>query len=79
MQIKMGKNCEKNFWAYYQSLQVAVYPRLNFVKEIVEKTGVTGQTARNWCLGVTIPRKDSQKEILSQITGIPKQQLFNGL
>lgn len=61
---------------YYDSLPPRVSPKTDFVKEICQKCGVAALTVRNWISGFYVPESQANREIISQVTGIPEDELF---
>lgn len=75
-----NKNEEKNqkmtLLDYYENLPKSSYPKKDFIQRIMSECDVSFTTARNWTKGHTRPIVDWQIEKLSEITGIPKEQLW---
>lgn len=61
---------------YYENLPKSSYPKKDFIQRIMSECDVSFTTARNWTKGHTRPIVDWQIEKLSEITGIPKEQLW---
>lgn len=61
---------------YYENLPKSSYPKKDFIQRIMTECDVSFTTARNWTKGNTRPMVDWQIEKLSEITGIPKEQLW---
>lgn len=61
---------------YYNGLPEANYPKTEFVNQIVQKCNVSSATAHNWIHGKTKPLDQKHVEMLSEITGIPKEMLW---
>jgi hypothetical protein len=62
---------------YYQALGKPTYPKKEFIKNIATKCDVDHSTVRNWISGRGKPMFPEHKNYLSQITGIPVEQLWN--
>lgn len=62
--------------SYYHSLETPKFPRKEFVKEAAAQCGVEEATIRNWIRGSSKPAEARHYDVLSEITGIPKEQLF---
>lgn len=62
---------------YYHSLPVAIYPKTGLIREITIRCNVSQNTARNWIFGACRPANEHHLDILSEITGIDKTNLFN--
>lgn len=61
---------------YYEGLEIATYPKTEFVNRIAFLTGATTSTVRNWIKGRTKPDKPEHIQILSEQTGIPVEELW---
>lgn len=61
---------------YYENLPKSSYPKKDFIQRIMSECDVSFTTARNWTKGHTRPMVDWQIKKLSEITGIPKEQLW---
>lgn len=61
---------------YYQSLPLRNAPRYNFLTEVAKRCKVTEQTVRNWVLYGVKPQQQVHIEILSEMTGIKKENLW---
>lgn len=61
---------------YYENLPKSSYPKKDFVQKVMNECDVSFTTARNWIKGNTRPMVDWQVDKLSEITGIPKEQLW---
>ena len=61
---------------YYENLPKSSYPKKDFIQRIMTECDVSFTTARNWTKGHTRPMVEWQIEKLSEITGIPKEQLW---
>lgn len=59
---------------YYQS--IPKYPKQDFIKEICKRCDVNENTVRNWLAGRNLPQKASYLRTLSEMTGIPEENLF---
>lgn len=68
-----GKN-EITFAGYYES--IPTYPKRNFIKEVCKRCEVSRQTVENWATGRSKPQKRSHYIILSELTGIAPEKLF---
>ena len=75
-----NKNEEKSqnltLLGYYENLPKSSYPKKEFIQRIMTECDVSFTTARNWTKGNTRPITEWQIEKLSEITGIPKEQLW---
>lgn len=62
---------------YYESLpKRPVPPRAKLIKEIASRCGVDYITVRNWVHGLTTPANPENIPIISEITGIREEDLF---
>lgn len=61
---------------YYENLPKSSYPKKDFIQKVMNECDVSFTTARNWTKGNTRPMVDWQVDKLSEITGIPKEQLW---
>jgi hypothetical protein len=61
---------------YYDSLPKLSAPKTNFVREVANKCNVVEATVRLWIKGDTKPSDEKHLKILSEITGIPTNKLF---
>ena len=62
---------------YYNGLKRPTSPKSEFIKNIAETCGVNQLTVRNWIQGRNQPSNPEHKVFLSEITGIPVEQLWN--
>lgn len=63
--------------SYYKNLPDARHPKSELINEIAMKCGVTLATARNWILYGIRPGKPEYIQIISEITSIPAENLWN--
>lgn len=61
---------------YYKRLPTPLHPKQAFVKEVAERCRVTETTVRNWIMYSKRPDNPEHIKILSEITGIPEDQLW---
>lgn len=62
---------------YYESLEIPVYTKkTEFINKVSERCEVSESTARNWVANRVRPQKPSYMRILSELTGIPEEDLF---
>ncbi|MDE5877557.1 MAG: hypothetical protein K2H47_08720 [Muribaculaceae bacterium] len=59
---------------YYKNSPV--FSRRIFIAEICKRCGITVRTAHNWITGKIKPQKQDHYLILSEITGIAPEKLF---
>lgn len=64
---------------YYDLLpqKQTISPKNDFLMKVANKCGVTFGAVRNWIYYGQNVRKESHKNVLSELTGIPKDQLFD--
>lgn len=60
----------------YENLPKVTYPKTEWVHECANFVGVSVPTIRGWVMGRSKPQKEEYLELLSQFTGIPKDELF---
>lgn len=74
----LGKNGQiMTLKGYYLNLPDATYPKTAFINEVMKRTGVSFTTARNWVIYGMKPNKPEHVSILSEITGISPDDLWN--
>ncbi len=61
---------------YYEGLPKSTYPKKDFVAKIMKECDVSFTTARNWIKGHTRPLEEEHVNKLSEMTGIPKERLW---
>ncbi|MCD8282057.1 MAG: hypothetical protein LUC22_02250 [Prevotella sp.] len=72
------KNYAKmNLADYYKSLRGEKPPKKSFVEMVASRCGVTEMTVRNWILYGTHPSQPEYENILSELTGIPVEDLWS--
>lgn len=77
-QEHLGENLPKmTLRGYYDSLPNSSHPKTEFVNEVASKTGVSTATVRNWISYGMKPNNPKHCEILSEITGIPVDNLWD--
>ena len=62
--------------SYYRGLPKATYPKSSFIALVASKCEVTHITVRNWIKYGMRPNNPAHIKILSEITGIPEEELF---
>ena len=62
---------------YYKSLPEPTYPKKDFIQEIALKCNVTLVTANNWVKYGIRPSNPEHVRILSEITGISPENLWD--
>ena len=78
MANKINEKQEKmTLKGYYRNLPEAVHPKTDFITRIQSECGVSFTTARNWVMGVTRPFNPDHVQKLSEMTGIPADELWN--
>ncbi len=63
---------------YYLGLPDAIHPKTDFITKIMSECNVSFTTARNWVMGVTKPFNQSHVKKLSELSGIPEDELWQG-
>lgn len=61
---------------YYYSLPESTHPKTEFINKIAQRTGVSFTAARNWVIYGMKPNKPEHVSILSEMTGIPSEELW---
>lgn len=61
---------------YYQSLERPEPPKTSFVRDVAAKCGVDTYTVRLWIKGVNRPLNKEHVKILSIVTGIEEEKLW---
>ncbi len=61
---------------YYDGIPAFNTPKKEFIDEICKRCEVNENTARNWVANRVRPQKKSHYRILSELTGIPEENLF---
>ena len=69
-----GKEKIMTFSDYYEN--IPSFPKKTFIDEVCKRCEVNENTVRNWVFNRSKPQKVSHYSILSEITGIPAEQLF---
>lgn len=73
----MRKNKEKmTLRDYYECLPDASCPKTDFINKVTSKTGVTSSTVRNWIFYGMKPANENHIMALTDITGIPENELW---
>lgn len=62
---------------YFESLPKRETPRKTLIDNIINECGVTSQTARNWCIYGIKPKDFRHVRILSRLTGIREEELWD--
>lgn len=73
---KAEKSQNLTLKGYYESLPSSSYPKKDFVMRVMQECNVSFTTAHNWIKGNTKPKTKIKLQKLSEITGIPKEQLW---
>jgi hypothetical protein len=61
---------------HYKGLQREIPPKKKFIAEASTRCGVEPVTVESWINGRSKPSKPEYFDILSEMTGIPQDQLF---
>lgn len=73
---KVEKPKKMTLPGYYENLPKASFPKKDFVAKIMRECDVSFATAKNWVKGITRPKEKCSEEILSKISGIPQEKLW---
>ena len=65
-----------NLQEFYKNIPAPTAPKAEFIKRVAEELEVSEPTVRGWVNGRFKPRHPSLYRGLSEITGIPEDQLF---
>lgn len=71
------KSSKMTLRGYYESLPDSRHPKTEFVNDIATRAGVSTATVRNWIAYGMRPNNPKHIEILSEVTGIPENELWN--
>lgn len=71
-----AKNEKMTLRGYYRNLPERCSPKYDFLKQVSEKCGVSLTTVRNWCIYGMKPSSFKNVEVLEELTGIPKEELW---
>jgi len=66
-----------NLIEYYKQFPEPTAPKSDWVRMVAEKLEVSEATVRSWIQGRNKPRHPSLLRGLSEITGIPENELFD--
>jgi len=61
---------------FYNSIPEQTAPKTDFITKVAKELDVSEQTVRLWSYGRTKPRSPEHLRKLSEITGIPEDELF---
>lgn len=67
---------KKTLKFYYDSLPKQTSPKSDFIREVAERCKLSEQTVRFWIYDKFKPSREEFYEVLSEMTGIPKDDLF---
>ena len=72
------KNTEKmNFLDYYNRMSDRrPSPKADFIKKVADRCQISEATVRWWTRGIFKPSRPEFYRILSEMTGIPQEDLF---
>jgi len=65
-----------NLQQFYEQIPEPTAPKSDWVRMVAEKLEVSEATVRSWIQGRNKPRHPSLLRGLSEITGIPENELF---
>ena len=72
--IKINKMTLK---CYYENLPRRTQPKDDFLKAVAQRCDVTVTTVRNWILYNRRPQKERYVDILSELSGLKKEELWS--
>lgn len=61
---------------FYESLPKQTSPKSDFVREVAERCDLSEQTVRFWLYDKFRPSRKEFLRVLSEMTGIPEENLF---
>lgn len=61
---------------YYNELPKMTAPKTSFLEEVCARCDVKAITVRHWIQGKSVPADPKHREFLSNLTGIPEEELF---
>ena len=61
---------------YYSNLPEATHPKTDFLRNVAKKCDVSEVTVRNWVRYGFKPNNKEHIQILSEVTGIPAESLW---
>lgn len=67
---------KKNLKNFYMSLPESTHPKIEFLRRIMDATGVTEATARNWVLYGKKPTNKKFIQTLTELTGMDEKELW---
>lgn len=73
----MEKGKKMTLKDYYKSLPSCKSPRKEFISEVSSRCGVSEQTVRNWCIYGMKPQDFKHVKVLSELTGIKEDMLWD--
>jgi hypothetical protein len=75
------ENCQKGnkmtLKDYYNALPPKTCPKTDFVKTVATQCDVSQATVRWWLRGTMRPSRKEFYRVLSDVTGIPQENLFD--
>jgi transcriptional regulator with XRE-family HTH domain len=66
-----------NLKEYYKQISEPIAPKKQFIQEVAKKLEVSEATVRGWVNGRFKPSHPSFYRGLSELTGIPENELFD--
>ena len=72
-----AENQKMNLRGYYHSLAEPSFPKKEFIQKVSVACNVDTYTVRNWIAGRVKPANPAHVVILSEISGIPVEELWN--
>ena len=62
---------------YFSNIPLYSAPRKEFIQKVSEQCGVSEQTVRNWCIYGIKPQSFEHVKVLSRLTGIKEEDLWD--
>lgn len=66
-----------NLRDYYNALPDATFPKSDFYRKVIEHCKVTKNAVYKWLTGETKPHNQADRQFLSELTGIPVEDLWS--
>lgn len=75
--VSQGKGCKMTLRDYYYGLPETISPKTEFIIKVMKETEASYASVRNWIVYGMKPKKQSCIKALSEITGIPADDLWS--
>ena len=71
------KKTKMTLRSYYENLERPTPPKKEFIQKVSKMCGVDPYTVRLWITGKAKPSRVEYIEVLEEVTGIKKEELFD--